>query len=247
MSIVSFPAAASPLTASDGSLANPTSCPPSEPCRRSFAVCSSTAWKPLSVAGTSVSSATWSRSPRSPRSPNGCARCGKALSSSTPSRPSAAPSACWHISPATRPHGDRQLEARRRRRRSCSVLALSRQISIGDFRRQIRPSALVIREQKQWISSPPWCASRQYRIYSDNARQRIDALVALAFCRRWQAAPPHRHRRSRAQAYDSLVALREAGSGSRGCGARLDAVFSKRTPTSSGVVPCTGWGVPLRS
>ena len=47
--------------------------------------------------------------------------------------------------------------------------ALSRQISIGDFRRRIRPSALLIREQKQWSSSPPWCASRQYRIYSDNA------------------------------------------------------------------------------
>src|SRR5208282_1383784 len=26
-----------------------------------------------------------------------------------------------------------------------------------------------IREQKQWSSSPPWCARRQYRIYSDNA------------------------------------------------------------------------------
>jgi hypothetical protein len=49
--------------------------------------------------------------------------------------------------------------------------ALSRQISIGDFRRRIRPSALVIREQKQWSSSPPWCASRQYRIYSDNAQR----------------------------------------------------------------------------
>src|SRR5271166_3485356 len=48
--------------------------------------------------------------------------------------------------------------------------ALSRQISIGDFRRRIRPSAAVIREQKQWSSSAPWCANRQYRIYSDNAR-----------------------------------------------------------------------------
>jgi len=27
----------------------------------------------------------------------------------------------------------------------------------------------VIREQKQGSSSPPWCATRQYRIYSDNA------------------------------------------------------------------------------
>jgi hypothetical protein len=34
-------------------------------------------------------------------------------------------------------------------------VALSRQISIGDFRRRIRPSALVIREQKQWSSSRP--------------------------------------------------------------------------------------------
>jgi hypothetical protein len=50
--------------------------------------------------------------------------------------------------------------------------ALSRQISIGDFRRRIRPSALVIREQKQWSSSPPWCASRQYRIYPDNVASR---------------------------------------------------------------------------
>ena len=33
--------------------------------------------------------------------------------------------------------------------------ALSRQISIGDFRRRIRPSARVIREQKQWSSRPP--------------------------------------------------------------------------------------------
>jgi hypothetical protein len=49
--------------------------------------------------------------------------------------------------------------------------ALSRQISIDNFRRRIRPSALVIREQKQWSSSPPWCASRQYRIYSDNVLQ----------------------------------------------------------------------------
>ncbi len=34
-------------------------------------------------------------------------------------------------------------------------MALSRQISIGDFRRRIRRSALLIREQKQWSSSPP--------------------------------------------------------------------------------------------
>jgi hypothetical protein len=47
--------------------------------------------------------------------------------------------------------------------------ALSRQISIGDFRHRIRPGALVFREQKKWRSSPPWSASRQYRIYSDNA------------------------------------------------------------------------------
>ena len=30
----------------------------------------------------------------------------------------------------------------------------------------------MIREQKQWSSSPPWCARRQYRIYSDNAIER---------------------------------------------------------------------------
>ncbi len=34
--------------------------------------------------------------------------------------------------------------------------ALSRQIGIGGFRRRIRPSAAVIREQKQWSSSLPW-------------------------------------------------------------------------------------------
>src|SRR5208283_5435170 len=44
---------------------------------------------------------------------------------------------------------------------------------MGDFRRRIRPNAAVIREQKQWSSSPPWCASRQYRIYSDNG---VDAM-----------------------------------------------------------------------
>ena len=38
------------------------------------------------------------------------------------------------------------------------------------FSASIRPSAAVIREQKQWSSSPPWCASRQCRIYPDNAR-----------------------------------------------------------------------------
>jgi hypothetical protein len=47
--------------------------------------------------------------------------------------------------------------------------AMSRQISIGDFRRRIRPSPLVIRKKKQRSSSPPSCAGRQYRIYSDNA------------------------------------------------------------------------------
>jgi hypothetical protein len=52
---------------------------------------------------------------------------------------------------------------------------LSRQISIGDFRRRIRPGVFVIREQKQWRSSPPWSASRQYRIYSDNASKMAKA------------------------------------------------------------------------
>ena len=54
--------------------------------------------------------------------------------------------------------------------RNASATALSRQISIGDFRRGIRPSAAAIHEQKQWSSNPPWGASRQYRNYSDNAR-----------------------------------------------------------------------------
>jgi hypothetical protein len=47
--------------------------------------------------------------------------------------------------------------------------ALSRQISIGDFRRRIRPSALAIREQKQWSSILPWCASRQYRFLPERS------------------------------------------------------------------------------
>ena len=33
--------------------------------------------------------------------------------------------------------------------------ALSRQTSIGHFRRRIRPSASAIHEQKQWSSAPP--------------------------------------------------------------------------------------------
>jgi len=49
--------------------------------------------------------------------------------------------------------------------------ALSRQISGGDFRHRIRPR-VVIREQKRRRSSRPWNASRQYRIYSDNAAAR---------------------------------------------------------------------------
>jgi hypothetical protein len=53
--------------------------------------------------------------------------------------------------------------------RSSLTRALSRQINIGDFPHRIRPGALVIREQKQGRSNPPWSASRQYRIYSDNA------------------------------------------------------------------------------
>src|SRR5208283_752097 len=47
--------------------------------------------------------------------------------------------------------------------------ALSRQISIGHFRRRVRPSVSMIREQKQCSSSPARRASRQYKIYSDNA------------------------------------------------------------------------------
>jgi ribokinase len=35
----------------------------------------------------------------------------------------------------------------------------------------------VIREQKQWSSSPPLCASRQYRIYSDNAPNETELAI----------------------------------------------------------------------
>jgi len=58
--------------------------------------------------------------------------------------------------------------------------ALSRKISIGHFRHRIRPSASMIREQKQCSSSPAWRASRQYRIYSDKARRSTLALVTGA-------------------------------------------------------------------
>jgi hypothetical protein len=52
---------------------------------------------------------------------------------------------------------------------AANAWALSRQISIGHFRHRIRPSASMIREQKQCSSSSAWRASRQYKIYSDNA------------------------------------------------------------------------------
>jgi hypothetical protein len=42
--------------------------------------------------------------------------------------------------------------------------ALSRQISIGYFRRRISPSALTIREQKQWDPTEARSARSQYRI-----------------------------------------------------------------------------------
>ncbi len=43
------------------------------------------------------------------------------------------------------------------------------------FSASIPPRELVIREQKQWNSCPPWWAIRQYRIYFDNAhRTRLD-------------------------------------------------------------------------
>jgi hypothetical protein len=61
------------------------------------------------------------------------------------------------------PSLDLQLASRR------VLRAVSRQISIGDFQRRIRPSAAAIRHQKQHSSSPPSCARRQYRIYSDIA------------------------------------------------------------------------------
>jgi len=57
--------------------------------------------------------------------------------------------------------GDRVFDVHRSRARST---ALSRQISIGHFRRRISPNALAIREQKQWGSTSPRSASRQYRI-----------------------------------------------------------------------------------
>ena len=49
------------------------------------------------------------------------------------------------------------------------ALALSRQISIGHFRRRIPSSASAIHEEKQRSSAPLSGANRQYRIYSDNA------------------------------------------------------------------------------
>src|SRR5271166_514932 len=65
--------------------------------------------------------------------------------------------------------GGKRVERREQVLNQGLLSALSRQISIGDFRRRIRPRELVIREQKQWNSCPPWWAIRQYRIYSDNA------------------------------------------------------------------------------
>ena len=58
--------------------------------------------------------------------------------------------------------------------------ALSRQISIGHFRRRIRPSASAIHEQKQWGHTPPESAIRQYRIYSDNAVEHAENSARLA-------------------------------------------------------------------
>src|SRR5208282_3996539 len=43
---------------------------------------------------------------------------------------------------------------------SSFVTALSRQISIGDFRRRISPSALKIHEQKQWAPPRPGAPDR---------------------------------------------------------------------------------------
>jgi Cu/Ag efflux pump CusA len=37
--------------------------------------------------------------------------------------------------------------------------------------------------KKQWSSSPPWCASRQYRIYSDNA---LDTLGRLSIAKEFE-------------------------------------------------------------
>ena len=57
--------------------------------------------------------------------------------------------------------------------------ALSRKISIGHFRHRIRPSASMIREQKQCSSSPASRASRQYKIYSDNALVSLSVKVVV--------------------------------------------------------------------
>ena len=44
------------------------------------------------------------------------------------------------------------------------MMAVSRQISIGYLRRRISPSALTIREQKQWDPTEARSARSQYRI-----------------------------------------------------------------------------------
>ena len=69
------------------------------------------------------------------------------------------------------PHAHGSANCRRGAVHQTARMALSRQISIGDFRRRIRSTAAAIREQKQWSSSAPWSANRQYRIYSDNTRR----------------------------------------------------------------------------
>jgi hypothetical protein len=70
--------------------------------------------------------------------------------------------------------------------------AVSRQISIGDFRRRIRPSAAAIRQQKLHSSSPPSCARGQYRIYSDNAGCRTSrwaTMETMHSSASWKALP----------------------------------------------------------
>ena len=58
-------------------------------------------------------------------------------------------------------------------RGACSNCIGCTQITIGNFRRRIRPSASAIREQKQWSSAPPRCASRTELYSPINCSRRI--------------------------------------------------------------------------
>src|SRR5665213_287523 len=56
-------------------------------------------------------------------------------------------------------------------------VALSRQLSIGEFWRQLWLTAIRILEQKQRLVASPECPKRQYRIYSDNAPRGLAPLL----------------------------------------------------------------------